>query len=94
MIRREILAGTVSAAASDSFTVDGETVGVIAVGLAGIETGTLQVSASGTTFADVYIDGNIMQLTATNNIFTVYGPGIYRINKSATAGSVSIHTAS
>ncbi len=95
MTKREILAaGATAATSSDTFTVDQETVGVIVVGLTGSETCTLQIQYDDTNFVDVYIDGTLSQLTATNNIFTVYGPGLYRLNKSASTANVSIHTAS
>lgn len=61
----------------------------IGVGITGSDTITLQVSHDGgTTFNNVYYDGSLMQLTATNTLLTVYGPGIYRGTKSGGAGEM------
>lgn len=94
MRNTEILAATTSAADSSTFTVDQETVAIYAYNLSGDETAKLQVAYDGTNFMDVYIDGLLIELTALHNIATVYGPGIYRLSKSTTAGAASLHTAS
>ena len=91
---REILTAATIAAVSADFTVDHATVGVIAAGLAGAEVGVLQIKYDGINYIDVYANTALQQLTATNNVITVYGPGIYRINKGVTAAAVSLHTAS
>jgi len=55
------------------------------------DTVDLQVSYdNGTTFVDIYKDGTQVQLSDTNNPVTVYGPGIFKINKGVTTGTVGV----
>lgn len=65
----------------------------ICPGIAGVETGDLQIKDAAGSWHDVYVDGTQQQITATNTGLAVYAPGIYRINKSATAGATSVEVA-
>lgn len=94
---QEILAATTSAAQSSSFDVGGrpDQIGratVMAIGIAGAENADIQFSHdAGTTWTDLFEAGSQIRLTATNNMVTIYGPGVFRIDKEATAGATSIH---
>ncbi|MBE9515968.1 MAG: hypothetical protein IME93_03205 [Proteobacteria bacterium] len=51
----------------------------------------VQVSHDGgTTWADVYKDGVQIRLHSTNTVETVYGPGIYRVDKEATTNATGV----
>ena len=41
----------------------------------------------GATWQDLYQDGSQVRLTDTNNMVTVYGPGIFRVDKDSTAAN-------
>lgn len=59
---------------------------ISATGLAGAEVVDIQISQNGgSTFADTG-----MQLTAAENTKVISGPGIYKADKDATAGSVAV----
>jgi len=90
-----ILAPTTSAANSNGFSVNAGTPhSVFVVGLAGAETGTLQVTTdNGASYSNVSNADGTIQATATKNSFQVTGPGEYRIAKSSTAGSVGVAVA-
>ena len=60
-------------------------------GIAGAEVGTLQYQDAGGSWHDFYdSSGSVATVTATNSGLCVYGPGIYRIDKDATAGATSV----
>lgn len=59
-------------------------------GIASAETGDLQKKSADGTWDDYYVDGTQQQITATNTGIAVYAPGIYRVDKSATAGATSV----
>ena len=44
----------------------------------------------GTTWVDCYREGSKIQLSATNNQVTVYGPGVFRASKGTTTGTVGV----
>jgi len=70
----------------------GKSVTLMANNLAGVETGDVQISHDGgTTFTDLYSNGLQMQLLVANTAVTVYGPGVYRVVKSVTAGACGIY---
>ena len=86
-----LAAATGGGTSSDLAVRNGHTATLIASNLAGAETGSIQISYDGgTTFINLFSDGSQQQLTATNNTATVYGPGIFRVVKSATAGACGI----
>ena len=93
----QILAATTSAVASTSFIVGGRSdqdgrATISVIGIAGAENADIQFSHDvGTTWTDLFQDGSQVRLTATNNMVTVYGPGLFRVDKEATAGATSIH---
>lgn len=62
-----------------------------AYGVTGAEEATLQYY-DGTGWRDYYADGEAMpkQITATNSMVSVYAPGQWRMNKSATAAAVAV----
>lgn len=91
---KTLLAPQTGAGASSQFKVSSEQngqrpVSVIATGLAGAENADLQVNANDV-WQDVFQDSAQVRLTATNNMVTVYGPGLYRVDKEATAGAAGI----
>ena len=92
---RELLAATTAAGNSTGFSVNADNpTSVFVTGLAGAETGTLQVTIdNGETFTDATDADGTIQATAAQNSFLVVGPGEYRIAKSATAGSVAVTVA-
>lgn len=58
---------------------------VVAQGLGATESVTIEISADGgTTWQGIYT------LTSTGPAVTITGPGLYRINKPATAGAVGV----
>lgn len=91
----QILAPATDAGNSTAFSVDYDNpTTVIVTGLAGVETATLQLTTDQATWTDAtYIDGTTIEATATVNNFLIVGPGVYRIAKSATAGSVGVSIA-
>ena len=65
---------------------------LFAPGLAGAETVDIQISQDGgSTFTDVYQNGAQVQLDATNNVISLFGPGHYKAVKSATSASVGVY---
>ena len=44
----------------------------------------------GSTWHDLYQDGSQVRMTDTNNMVTVYGPGIFRIAKEVTASAAGV----
>jgi hypothetical protein len=91
-----LLSATTSATASREVVVpdSANPVHFTCPGIAGSETGDLQKQQASGTFTDYWEDGTQQQITATNSGLTVYGPGVYRINKSATAASVPVEASS
>jgi len=93
----EILLAPVTGAAQSSRidVKDGATATLImyaASGLTAAEYGDIQISHDGgTTFADLYIDGSQSRLVDTNTAATIYGPGIFRVDKEATTNAAGIY---
>lgn len=85
----ELIAATTAAAQSSGFTTI-RTRTVMARGLAGAETVTLQQSDDGTNWYDVILDGVTQELSVTHTLLTIIGPGHFRMDKSATVASVSV----
>lgn len=87
-----LVAATDGGTSGDISAKTNRAVTLMANNLAGVETGDIQISHDGgTTFTDLYSNGQQMQLLAANTAVTVYGPGIYRVVKSATAGACGIY---
>lgn len=63
---------------------------IIGHGFAGSgDTIDVQISYDdGSTYVDCYRDGTQVQLTDTNNPVTVYGPGLFKVNKGATTDTI------
>ena len=87
-----LLAATTDADQSTAFTVKYDEAPVVfrCPGLAGVEVGTLQYRDASEAWHDYYVDGTLQTITTTNTDLTIYGPGIYRIDKDATAGAASV----
>lgn len=89
-----LLAATTSATQSDDFAAfEANTLPATFIqnGLAGSEAGDIQISHDGgITFQDLYVNGTKQSLTATNTAITVYGPGIYRVDKDSSSGAAGI----
>ena len=91
-----LLAPTTSAAQSTSFGVQHDTKKTVilhaASGLTAAEYGDIQISHDGgTTFQDLYSDGSQVRLTDTNNSVTVYGPGVFRVDKEVTTNAAGVY---
>ena len=64
-------------------------------GLTAAEYGDVQVSHDdGTTWQDVWQEGSQVRLHSKNNMVSVYGPGLFRVNKEATTPAVGVYLAS
>ena len=92
-----LLIATTDADQSDDFTVvNRETNGLFmpahftAPGLAGAETATIQKKNADESYSDVYVGGEVQDITATNTGIAIYAPGIYRVDKDATVASVPV----
>lgn len=44
----------------------------------------------GETFTDLYQDGSQVRMSSTNSSVTIYGPGIYRVEKEATTNACGL----
>ena len=56
------------------------------------EYGDVQISHdSGTTWQDLYYEGSQVRLHSTNRAVTVYGAGIFRVDKEATTNATGIY---
>lgn len=90
----ELIAAATGAANSAAFkttTTNSPPVSFVANGLGSSETVDIQVSHNGgTTWQDLYLDGTQVQLTSTNVMATLYGPGTYRASKGTTAAAVGV----
>lgn len=103
----ELLAATTSATQSSEFSVaqkksgaglgfvgDSFPVTITADNLAGSEVATLQIK-SGSTWLDAEdSDGNAIELAASGSGYSrleIYSPGVYRIDKDATASACAIY---
>lgn len=96
MAAREILAATNNLAQSNSFEASNQqgtlpcTIMVVP-NLAGVETAVIEATHDdGVTWTPLVIAGDVQQLDIDNNIKSIYGPGQYRVNKSATVGIISV----
>ena len=95
---KELLAAAAGAGQSDSVRVpDREKATLImyaALGLTAAEYGDIQISHDGgTTFQDLFVDGSQIRLSNVNIAATVYGPGIFRVDKEATTNATGIYVA-
>lgn len=86
----QIITETTSAANSGIISVsahDHVTFGVTGT-LGGAENIDVQYTDDGgSTWKDLYQDGSQVRLTTTNNLVTVYGPGLFRLAKEATSSA-------
>lgn len=55
------------------------------------ETIKLQVMKPDGTWIDCYADDELIRLKNNRNIYAIWGKGIYRVNKSATASAVGVY---
>ena len=66
-----------------------------ASGLTGADVIDVNISTDGgATFTPLWEKGVRVQLSATNNSVTLYGPGVYQVSKGATQGAVTVYLAS
>lgn len=85
-----LIADTTSAAKSGIFSVSaGDNVSIAVSGtIATNEFIDVQYTDDGgTTWHDLFQDGSQVRLTDTNNMATIYGPGIFKLDKGATASA-------
>jgi len=85
----QVLINSDEAVNSNSFSVLRPNVcpSVVVSGLTGAEKITLQVNQNGT-WVDVYVNGNIVQLSTTNNMIPIDLTGNYRLTKGITTSTV------
>ena len=89
---KTLLSATTSATQSSELIAGADLLPVhfIAPGIAGAEVATLQIKDGSGSWHDFYVDTTVQQITATNTGVCIYGPGVYRIDKGATAAAVPI----
>lgn len=91
-----ILAATTDADQTTDFGVSGPGFGNTmpahfkAPGIAGAEVATIQYKSEAGDYYDYYVDGVLQTITATNSGIVVDAPGVYRVDKDATAAAVPI----
>lgn len=62
-----------------------------ASGFSGDDSVSIQFSIDdGDNWIDMKIDGESVTLNSTDNAKTIYGPGLYRLSKGVTTGSVGV----
>lgn len=89
-----IAATTGTASAHVKVTHDMLPMTVFATGLAGAEKVDIQISPDdGTTPADIYQDGSLQSLTATNTVVAITSPGYYTLDKEASASAAAVYVA-
>jgi hypothetical protein len=65
---------------------------LVATGLAGAGSIKVQISVDeGVSFHDIYINGTLQEMTATNNVIGVDAPGYYRFIKTATSPAAGLY---
>jgi len=94
--QRTLLEPTTSSGYSEVITAtDTHPVTLIVYSAGGLVAGedhTIQISHDGgNTWQDLYMDGALIQLTSTNVAKTIYGPGTFRVSKSATTNAAGIY---
>ncbi len=87
-----LLAATTGAAYSQPLPVAGAVTFSASPVLGAGETGIIQFSPDqGATWINLVSGGTTQQLSPNDTALTVYGPGMYRVSKSATASAVAIY---
>lgn len=88
--RTKIAAATGAATAIEKVTSNNPCT-FVGYGFSGADSVAVEVSYdSGTNFVACYKNGVAVTIASTNNPVTVYGPGIFRLNKGVTTGSVGV----
>lgn len=65
---------------------------VVATNLANADNVKIQISVDqGVTFHDIYINGTLQEVTATNNVVGIDAPGYYRFVKTVTAAEAGVY---
>ena len=90
-----LLAATTGADQSTSFNVTNNGSATIIIfaasGHTAAENSDVQISHDGgTTFADLYQNGSQVRLDSTNTAVTVYGPGVFRVDKETTTNATGV----
>jgi hypothetical protein len=68
---------------------------IVATNLTGAENIKIQISVDdGATFHDIFINGTLQELAATNNVVGVDAPGFYRFVKTTTKNEVGLYLVS
>ena len=92
---KEVLAPTTSAGQSSLFSLKtGQTVTIMlddAVCVAGEYSDVQYSFDSGISWVDLKYEGTQIRLHCTNNMVTVYGAGIFRVDKEATTNATGIY---
>lgn len=87
----QALAPTTAADTSVTFTLaDGQSTHIHTSGLISPERINIEIDQGGA-FKAMVLDGSPQQITASNNIRRITGPGTFRVNKPATAAAVGIY---
>jgi len=58
--------------------------------LAGTEKATIQLKDQDGNYNDLYLDGILQELSATNMVITLFGPAVVRVDKDSTASATSV----
>jgi hypothetical protein len=74
---------------NETFPTAPVTLYFLGASLAGGETVTVQF-LDGTTWRNMYSDGDLVSLTATNNTLTIYGPLEFRVYKTITVADIGV----
>jgi len=88
-----LLPATTSAVESDEVAVRGAKSPYTfqcAPPLAGTEVGQVQFKGGNGTWYDLQLDGSDVKMTASHRMVTLFGPGVFRIDKDATAGATGV----
>lgn len=59
--------------------------------LAGTEEAQIQYLGGNGTWYDLQLDGSEVKMTASHRMVTLYGPGVFRVDKDATAGATGVY---
>jgi hypothetical protein len=88
---QELIAAATAGSTSEKFVVpEGRHATIFCDALAGVEEVTLEMERPDGTFITV-TDGAAFPLTVTSNGTALLSKGVYRVTKTATAGSVGVY---
>ena len=86
-----LISPATAASNSPGITITSQPVTFAASGLAGVEVINIQYSVDGTNWYNHVQDNTTVQLSVSNTLVTVYGPGMFRASKPITSASVGVY---